>query len=149
MSEFELRRRLRNLGTNRDPQQDLWPAIAGRLGTQAAPRSRPGRLVPFAAAAGLVLALGAGTLAWTLHRQPAPVASADAGVAAGHPAAVRLDRVAGSDPRLAGAAVVLDAAHAELEQALEQDPGAVFLVGLINRNNAQRMRLARFALKAG
>ena len=53
------------------------------------------------------------------------------------------------DPRLASAEVVLEAASEELEQALQQQPDAVFLVGLINRTHAQKRKLARLGLNAG
>jgi hypothetical protein len=55
----------------------------------------------------------------------------------------------GQDPRLVGANIVLDAAHSELQQALEQHPDAVFLVSLLNRTNAQRMKIEQFGAKAG
>lgn len=55
---------------------------------------------------------------------------------------------AAGDPRLASAEVVLDAANQELDQALQQQPDAVFLVGLINRTHAQRRKLARLGLEA-
>jgi hypothetical protein len=58
-------------------------------------------------------------------------------------------RAPGGDPRLVGAAVVLDSAHAELEQALEQRPDAVFLVSLLNRTNARRMKLEHYGVRAG
>ena len=44
---------------------------------------------------------------------------------------------------IAAAAQDLDSASADLQQALEQRPDAVFLVGLLNRTNGQRMRLLR------
>ena len=47
------------------------------------------------------------------------------------------------DPRLAGAAVELDAAATEIEQSLSRQPDAVFLVGLLNRTNERRVRLSR------
>ena len=55
----------------------------------------------------------------------------------------------GQDPRLAGANIVIDAAHSELQAALEQHPDAVFLVSLLNRTNAQRMKIEQLGAKAG
>ena len=55
---------------------------------------------------------------------------------------------ASGDPRLASAEVVLDAASQELDHALQQQPDAVFLVGLINRTHAQQRKLARLGLDA-
>ncbi len=155
MSEFELRRRLRALSSERAPRNDLWPAIAQRIhqeATTAAP-TRSARRLAFAAAAGIVIALGAGWIGSALQRDnatsPMTAQSAMTDRFDMPDRAHELSRMAGRDPRLAGAAVVLDSAHSELEQALEQQPDAVFLVGLINRNNEARMRLARLAMKAG
>ncbi|HVF34726.1 MAG TPA: hypothetical protein VND91_05330 [Candidatus Saccharimonadia bacterium] len=62
MSEFELRRRLQALKTERQPERDLWPAIAAQLQT---PSWRPARaprrvMLPWAAAASVALAVVAG-----------------------------------------------------------------------------------------
>ena len=54
-----------------------------------------------------------------------------------------------ADPRLASAAQDLDTASAELQKALETRPDAVFLVSMINRTNAQRMRLLRQSAISG
>lgn len=165
MSEFEIRRRLGALGSERTPRRDLWPGISARIAAtvpDTAVRPRRSALRPaFVAAAGIALAVTVGLVAVTLHRgvdvpmTAAPIAappirqSASAAPADIPPDVDTLSRTVGNDPRLAGAAVVLDAAHAELEQALEQQPDAVFLVGLLNHTNEQRMKLARFAIKAG
>ncbi|MGA9423070.1 MAG: hypothetical protein WBW61_11955 [Rhodanobacteraceae bacterium] len=156
MSEFEIRRRLRELGGDRRPESDLWPGIAARIaGTVPAGSTRPARGFVFAMTAGIAMAIGAGLIGFALHRMDAPPRASTLGQSRPErrPSAPdqqrSLARIAGTDPRLAGAAVVLDAAHAELEQALEQQPDAVFLVGLLNRNNEQRMKLARLAMKAG
>ncbi|MGA8278179.1 MAG: hypothetical protein WB784_08300 [Rhodanobacteraceae bacterium] len=156
MSEFEIRRRLRELGGERAPERDLWPGIATRIaGTAPAGSSRPARGFAFAVAAGIAIALGAGLIGFALHRPDVlPLASTPGQSLPVRPSAEpdqrrSLARIASTDPRLAGAAVVLDAAHTELEQALEQQPDAVFLVRLLNRNNEQRMKLARLAMKAG
>jgi hypothetical protein len=50
-----------------------------------------------------------------------------------------------ANPALAAASRDLDSASVQLQQALEQHPQAVFLVGLLNRTNSQRMRLLRQA----
>ena len=157
MTEFEIQRNLRAMNTPRMPGRDLWPSIAQRIATEPeAASTHPARRrwIPLAAAAGTVLAIAGSILIFTL-RERAPVSS-DFDYAA----AMRVERISpkeardqalrtGQDPRLAGANVVLDAAHSELQQALEQHPDAVFLVSLLNRTNAQRMKIEQFGAKAG
>ena len=149
MNDFEIQRDLRQMNAPHAPQSDLWPAIATRIaaGGQTAHR----RWLPLAAAAGLLLAV-AGTLMFGVHESTAPLATTQTDV--GTTQKLRLSprdfaRAPGGDPRLVGASVVLDAAHAELEQALDQRPDAVFLVSLLNRTNAQRMKLEHFGARAG
>ena len=154
MTEFEIQRGLRQMNTPRVPQTDLWPGIAARI---AAAEAEPARSVrrtwlPFAAAASLLLAVGAAVV--LLQMQPRDDATL-ANSAMPMPARVSpkdardFSRAPGGDPRLVGAAVVLDSAHAELEQALEQRPDAVFLVSLLNRTNARRMKLEHYGARAG
>lgn len=156
MTDFEIQRRLRELNAPRLPQTDLWPGIATRI-AEAAPavrRRRPWR--PLAAAAALLLAVVTGSIVLGVHQQNAAqdVAAMDTNAL---PAQKRISprdaqafgRAPGGDPRLAGAAVVLDSAHAELQQALEQRPDAVFLVSLLNRTNARRMKLDHYGASAG
>jgi hypothetical protein len=129
-SEFQWRSEMRKLDTPVQPQRDLWPNILARI--TAAPRRRA-RWPLFAAAATVLVALGAGTLAWRVY-EPAPQ-PLDAS------ARTALDWAQPNNPTLAAAAQDLDGASAQLQQALEQRPDAVFLVGLLNRTNGQRMRL--------
>ena len=156
MNDFELRRELREMRMAREPRHDLWPQIAQGLGSPLAVADRPARRrswLPMAAAASIALALTAGIFSLTVQRQT-EVAS--------EPAGERLDALSvrdridrahrlatTGDPRLASAEVVLDAANEQLEHALQQQPDAVFLVGLINRTHAQRRKLARLGLDAG
>jgi len=163
MNDFEIQRDLRGMKTPRMPSHDLWPAIAARIeaGAEAAgldaaiaPRAARRRWIPLAAAAGTLLAIVGGLLTFTMReRDVQSSAIADA-------MPPRVERISprdareqaqrtGEDPRLAGANIVLDAAHSELQQALEQHPDAVFLVSLLNRTNAQRMKLEQFGAKAG
>jgi len=154
MNDFEIQRGLRQMNTPRVPQTDLWPGIAARI---AAAEAQPTRAVhrpwlPFAAAASLLLAVGAAVV--LLQMQPRDDATL-ANSAMPMPTRVSpkdardFSRAPGGDPRLVGAAVVLDSAHAELEQALEQRPDAVFLVSLLNRTNARRMKLEHYGARAG
>ncbi|HEU4664578.1 MAG TPA: hypothetical protein VFS55_11145 [Dokdonella sp.] len=158
MTEFEIQRGLRQMNAPRTPQADLWPGIAARIAAAdaaAAPApARRRRWLPFAVAASVLLAVAAGFPAYRLHEQRV---AADFAAATDSPLPVRvsprdahdLSRAPGGDPRLLGAAVVLDAAHAELEQALDQRPDAVFLVSLLNRTNARRMKLEHYGARAG
>lgn len=132
-NELEFRRVLRALDAPREPATDLWPGIAARLGPRTAPK-RSRRWLPLALAASAVLAMAVASVAVIGPRAPAHLATTpDA------PAAV--DR---TDPRLAAAGVVLDAAQAELEQALRQDPGSRLLTNLLDRTERQRRHLARW-----
>jgi hypothetical protein len=156
MNDFEIQRNLRTMNAPRPPQGDLWPGIAARIEqAQAQPlASTPRRWLPFAAAAGLLLATATGFALFGLQPR-----SDDGSFASSTPSATpsRISpsgthdfaRAPSGDPRLVGAAVVLDSAHAELEQALEQRPDAVFLVSLLNRTNARRMKLEHYGASAG
>ncbi len=152
MTDFEIQRRLREMNAPREPQDDLWAGIATRIAAEAAPASRR-HWLPLAAAAALLLAVVGSTLVLGLHpSQLQDVASIDAAKPAPRVSprdAQAFGRAPGGDPRLVGAAVVLDAAHAELQQALEQRPDAVFLVSLLNRTNARRMKLDHYGASAG
>jgi len=162
MTEFEIQRKLRAMNAPRMPGRDLWPAIAARIEAQdetpnASANARVvtrRRWIPLAAAAGTVLAIVGSLLVYTLRERAAPSSSDD------YASATRVERISpqeardqalrtGQDPRLAGPNIVLDAAHSELQQALDQHPDAVFLVSLLNRTNAQRMKLEQFGAKAG
>jgi len=156
MTDFEIQRRLREMNAPREPQDDLWAGIASRIADHAQqPAVRRRHWLPLAAAAALLLAVVTGSLVLGLR----PPHSRDvAGIDAVDKAlsqrmsprdAQALDRAPGGDPRLIGAAVVLDSAHAELQQALEQRPDAVFLVSLLNRTNARRMKLDHYGASAG
>jgi hypothetical protein len=155
MNDFEIQRSLRHMNEPRMPQTDLWPGIAARIAAAEAPPSRSARRnwLPLAAAASLLFAIGAGVA--VLRTQPADEATLGANSAMPMPNRVSpkdardFARAPGGDPRLVGAAVVLDSAHAELEQALEQRPDAVFLVSLLNRTNARRMKLEHYGARAG
>ena len=136
-TEFQWRSQMRQLGGSVEPVHDLWPAIAAQIATR--PTARQQRLqVAFAIAATLVIALGAGFVAQRGNWQDLSAASR---VAATAPTA--MDWAQPRDIKLAAAARDLDEASAQLQQALEQHPDAVFLVGLLNRANGQRMRLMK------
>jgi len=155
MTDFEIQRGLRGMNAPRAPSRDLWPAIAARIENAsgaAAPRAKR-RWLPLAMAAATLFAMVGGALTITLHQRTADssaVADATPRIERISPREAREQALrSGEDPRLAGANIVLDAAHSELQQALEQHPDAVFLVSLLNRTNAQRMKIEQFGAKAG
>ena len=128
-NEFAWCSDMRQLGSSVEPTHDLWPGIAAQIATRS---RRQGRLqVAFAIAATLVIALGAGLVAQRGNWQDV---SAAARVATA-PAA--MDWAKPRDARLAAAARDLDEASAQLQQALEQHPDAVFLVGLLGAGQAR------------
>ena len=156
-SEFQWRNEMRKLGGPVDPSRDLWPAIAGRLASEPAAQpaaSRRRRTAWIAIAATLVVVSGAGLTTYRLQRTPpAPVVTPGPTVAVEPPQAptqrTALDWATPEDPALAATAQNLDHASAQLQDALEQRPDAVFLVGLLNRTNSMRLRLLRKSPNAG
>ena len=146
--EFAWRSELRRLGGAVEPHGDLWPRIAARIAVRpATQRWRMG----LGLAAALVAACGLAAIAWRTQSgtgnplaETAPARDA-AGIAADN---APLAWAMPPNPTLAAASRDLDSASVQLQQALETHPQAVFLVGLLNRTNAQRMRLLRQAPNA-
>jgi|SRR5450432_3038411 len=136
-SEFEWRNEMRKLGGPVEPARELWPNVAARIAAQRPQRSRLPR-IGMAIAATLVMASSAVLIAQRMqpHRH---VVAEDAGEGAIPLPA--LEWAQPDNPVFAAAAQDLDGASTELQQALEQRPEAVFLVGMLNRTNGQRMRL--------
>jgi hypothetical protein len=162
-NEFEWRNQMRKQADAVEPEHDLWPAIAARLkATADASRRRSWRSHAgwLAFAATLVVAGGAGLTAYRWQRA-LPVPAVDvAQYAAKQPVQAvasdggqlprtALDWAMPEDPALAATAQNLDNASAQLQDALEQRPDAVFLVGLLNRTNSMRLRLLRKSPDAG
>lgn len=140
--EFAWRHQLRQLRENSEPQRDLWPSIAARIAVRpATQRWRMG----LGLAAVLAMACGAGVLGWRSLPHGASTTTASTLVRAGNVDSAPLAWAVPADPVLAAAAHDLDSANVELRQALETHPQAVFLVGLLNRTNVQRMRLLQQA----
>ena len=140
MNEFEWRRQLRELRQPQAPDRDLWPAIDAALDGAAVTRTatigaRPSRrrrwLLGAGLAASLVLACGVG---WRLLQAPPGNA--------GTPASSNWKP---ADPRLAGAAIELDAARMELELAIRQAPDSAALQRLLRRTELQQTQLRRQA----
>ena len=140
MNEFEWRRQLRELRTPVAPPSDLWTRIDSALepAAQARSSSRPGWLLA-ASFAGLSL-LAVGLSLRQSHSPGQPQATV---AAAAH------TNWKPGDPRLAGAAIELDAARLELRQALEQAPNSPGLQRLLSRTRQQQSRLRQLDQQAG
>lgn len=147
--DFQWRCQLRDLSGPVQPQRELWLDIAARIAAEPAPQAAPRRRwgVALAAAASVALAV----LAAALLQRPSLPEVAHSAAEADPAAAIAMveqqfKQVRTQDPRLAAAAVELDAAADEIRQMLQQQPDAVFLVGLLNRTNERRLKLARMGL---
>lgn len=150
MNDFELQRDLRALRGPRAPSTDLWSRIAAGIEAEAArpPARARRRWLPLGVAAALALAMGSGVAMLALDH-PSRSELAEVPLTVREQIERARELALTGDPRLASAEVVLDTATGELEQALQQQPDAVFLVGLINRTHAQRRKLARLGMHAG
>jgi hypothetical protein len=146
MNEFEWRRQMRDLRQPRMPARDLWPAIDAALddtaiareaaSTARAPSStRRHWLLGAGLAASLLLACGVG---W--HMLQTPAGKVDNGVA--------MSTWKPADPRLAGAAIELDAARMELELAMQQAPDSAALQRLLHRTQQQQTKLRHLTDRA-
>lgn len=154
MTDFELQRHLRDLRVELAPERDLFPAIAARIeGRQLAPpgvRRRSPWLYAAVAAilVSVITAVGVGHMAMQRVDDNLVQRNVDPASLPGMNAAAVAD-APGGDPRLAAASLVIDDARSQLEQAITEHPDAVFLVSLMNRTNAQRMKLERLGSNAG
>lgn len=147
-NEFQWRSELRKLGGDAQPQRDLWPHIAARIAVRpATQRWRMG----LGLAAALIVACGVGAIAWRTQLQASnpAIASASNAVPGISADSAPLAWAIPANPALATAARDLDSANVQLQRAIEQHPQAVFLVGLLNRTNDQRLRLLRQESNAG
>lgn len=143
MNEFEWRRQLRGLRQPAMPDRNLWPAIEAALHgaenvhartVRSQPLPRPRWLLASALAASLALACGVG---WQVLRTPTSETST-----------ATTSRWKPADPRLAGAAIELDAARMELELAIQQAPDSAALRRLLHRTELQQTQLRHLAGRA-
>ncbi len=145
-NEFAWRKQMRELDGPVEPTRDLWSHIHARI--TSAPLLRPRWLrAGMAIAAAALIACAAGLIVPRMRSATVPplaqVVPAVTGSDDNTSARTALGWAVPTNPALATAAQDLDSASTDLQNALEQRPDAVFLVGLLNRTNAQRMRLLR------
>lgn len=144
MNEFEWLRQMRDLRQPVAPPDALWARIDAALDKGAdiparAPQQRWLRRLPgLGVAAALVMA---GWLGGHLQQrlQQAPLASHAMPAQTWKPA----------DPRLAAAAIELDAARIELRQALQQAPASPALRQLLMNTERQQASLRQLERRAG
>ncbi|WP_266158552.1 hypothetical protein [Dyella silvatica] len=149
MNEFEWRRQMRALREPVSPARDLWSEIDAKLDAADAVQdtsapsasSHRRRWLLAASIAGLVLLAG-GMVRQLNQTQPSPATS----LTATTPDNARWKP---TDPRLAGAAIQLDAAKMELQQAMQQAPGSVALQRLLARTEQQQSQLRHREHQAG
>ena len=155
MNEFEWRRQMHGLRQPLTPQRDLWDSINAALGDAeptpalSLPERQPIHsrrwLIAASLAASVLLAAGIG---WHLRLQHAATAPAIANVQpTGTPSIPVSWKPA--DPRFAGAAIELDAARMELQQAIQQAPNSPALQRLLDRTEHQQTQLRQLAHEAG
>lgn len=147
MNEFEWLRQTRALREQVSPRRDLWAGIDAALDaadTQTTvPTARRTWRQPhnwLIAASFVGLSLFAGSLA--VHLRDRPLTNATA-------TTTDVGRWRPNDPRLAGAAVELDAANMELRQAMEQAPDSPALQRLLMRTQKQQSQLRQMEHQAG
>jgi hypothetical protein len=152
MNEFEWRRQLRDLRQPLTPRRDLWASLDAALDevermdapeiqqtSSAHPlKHRQRWLVAASLAASVLLVAGTG---WHWLQTPTDtrIARVDKAPASWKPA----------DPRLAGAAIELDAARMELQLAIRQAPHSPALQRLLDRTELQQTQLRQLANQAG
>ena len=151
MNEFEWLRQMRALNRPVTPRDDLWLRIDAAIDeTASAPVPLPVKPTHAlrtwsmaAAVAGTFLLVGG--VVWQFHINHAaistPVASA--------PVAEISPTWKPDDPRLAGAAIELDAAQMELRQAIQQAPESPALQRLLQRTDDQQTQLRLREKEAG
>jgi hypothetical protein len=140
MNEFEWRRQLRELREQVAPPHDLWARIDAAL-EPIAPATRASALPGWLLAASFA---GLSLLAVGLSLRQGPLLDRPQTTVAATQRSWKPD-----DPRLAGAAIELDAARLELKQALEQAPDSPALQRIMSRTRQQQSRLRQLDQQAG
>ena len=151
MNEFEWLRQMRDLNQPAAPRDDLWARIDAALDDDASqnvtplptPRARHRQVWAAAASIAAVVVLACG-IAWHMHTLPRQAPAVAASIPTHESAPWKP-----SDPRLAGAALELDAARMELQQAIQQAPDSPALQRLLERTHAQQNYLRELEKQAG
>jgi hypothetical protein len=154
MNELEWHRQMRALREPVAPQRDLWTQIDAALDAaqptvSAPPVRRRHHRVWLLAASFAGLTILAGSLVFHLRQPQVQTGTELASTATPATATPDLTRWKPSDPRLAGAAIELDAAQMELRQALKQAPDSVALQRLLDRTERQQSQLRHMENQAG
>ena len=142
MNEFEWHRQMRALREPVSPRRDLWADIEAKLDANGpalavAPRARRGQAWLLAASfAGLSLLAVTLSHQWRVEAPPTLEAQLPVNWKP-------------TDPRLAGAAVELDAARVELQQAMQQAPHSPALQRLLDRTAKRQSQLRQMEQQAG
>lgn len=152
MNEFEWLRQMRELNQPVAPRGDLWSRIDAALDDAASPAATTPATPPRArhlrawamAASFAAIALIAGGVMWRMH-----ALSKNAPQVADAATPSQDTHWKPSDPRLAGAALELDAARMELQQAMQQAPDSPALQRLLQQNHAQQNYLRELEKQAG
>jgi hypothetical protein len=150
MNEFEWLRQMRELNQPVAPRNDLWARIDAALDETAAgevatvtpirPAHRHPQVWATAASIAALIVLACG-ITWRAQMVSQPLSS----LAQNTPGQNAPWKP--SDPRLAGAAVELDAARIELQQAIQQAPDSPALQRLLQRTDAQQNMLRELVEK--
>ncbi|HUB88310.1 MAG TPA: anti-sigma factor [Dyella sp.] len=152
MNEFEWLRQMRGLNQPVAPRSDLWSRIDAALDDTAShpdtapaapPRARHGRIWTMAASLAAIVVLACGVV-WHMHAIPQSMPQV-----ASHATQAEAPRWKPSDPRLAGAALELEAARMELQQAMQQAPDSPALQRLLQQTHAQQNYLRELEKQAG
>jgi hypothetical protein len=152
MNEFEWLRQMRELNRPVEPPGELWSRIDAALDDSSSaapvtpartPQRRHARRWAAAASLAAIVVLACG-LVWRMRAIPQNAAPVTA--SATHATDARWKP---SDPRLAGAALELDAARMELQQAMQQAPDSPALQRLLERTHAQQNYLRELEKQAG
>jgi hypothetical protein len=148
MNEFEWRRQMRELRQPVVPQRDIWASIdvaledadPSRVAASTSARAKKPKhwLIAAGLAASLLLV---GVITWHLRQAPTVVTMASASSPS--------TKWKPSDPRLAGAAIELDAARMELQQAIQQSPDSSGLQRILARTELQQTQLRQLAREPG
>lgn len=154
--DANLRLQLRGLRRDIVPEADLWPGIAARIAgprAQAPARHGAQRYAPWALAASLVLAVG---VAWKMQPPPPPAGTApsvEARLLAGEADAMTREYRAAlqevqASKAAAPAQVVpaldeLDRSALQIRNALDEAPGARYLLERLRHTYTLRLELTR------